>query len=101
MSAPGRFRIREKGSSRFAWQYDEPCPGFSHVVGGVLRSQCRHEIANSISKVPDHARFVVIDRAEFHFGFEIAAAFVRECVTRNESKRRARRSARSGNAGNV
>src|SRR5207248_4902968 len=85
MSVPGRFKIGKEDGGGFAWQHEEPCPRFSHVIGGVFPSQRRHKATNSISKVPDQARLVVIDGAEFHFGFEIAPAFARECVTRKKS----------------
>src|SRR5205807_10330800 len=85
MSVPGRFRIGKEDGGGFAWQHDESCPRFSHVIGGVFPSQCRHKATNSIPKVPDQAGLVVIDGAEFHFGFEIAPAFARKSVTRKKS----------------
>ena len=82
---PGSIDVRKNLRNRCGWQHDKTPAASTHEFGGFFALQWRHESVDALAKVPNQTRLGKIDRAKFHFGFQIGAAVIGKSVTREKS----------------
>src|ERR1700730_9741876 len=72
-SFPVRGRIWKNGGRAFSWQNHQTRSGFLDKFSDAFLIQWRHPATHTGSKIPDQARFLKINGAEFHLRLQIVA----------------------------